>query len=717
MPLWSDANGFPEPGFPILANEMEQICMGTLYSIPLKANNLMLDIVGNNRLLGSLIISGALSGVGSLSMDGALSGATTIGASGLVTLSGATPLTITNPNAVITITGLNASLGTSLQRIRRGYFSDLEITNTPTVQGDPVALIGDLQRYVPYNNAQYDVNIGAKKLITSEIDLEVGATTRIFKDGSNNLSFTDAVAGTYTLAQLAATSPSEYLVRAVTQTAHGFTNDFVYHNGTIWTKAQADTAAKCATHYAERIGDNTFNLIPVGEVNVGSLLDENGDALVTGNYYFLSQTIAGKVTTLKPTNNIVQSLLKVNETGKVMISIQEPYDINDTGGGSMIYPGAGLVVSTGSAWNTSIVLGSSTTTFLRNDGTWATPAGSSVSYGTDNQIPVMNAAGTAFEYSDQCSWNGTVLTIYNTAYGNNYNNIVIGRGAVGGSLSSAYSNVIIGDTIAASFEAGDQNVLIGKMVASSGIDINYNVAIGSQSAQANLGDNSVFLGAYSGKYETSGSKLYIDSFDRTDIATGKTASLIYGEFNATPASQLIRFNSQVQLPLITGTGTGTSMLYFNRTTGAVTYGNSPFIKKDSSITGSLTQTTQSWVTEYTYDFNANTLNAGDVIELDFVATGTVADWGVMLEFGIDFYQILFGSGGGVNVTTDIKMRIILVTSDLIDVAISWIKSNGTADSIYIHNNAFDTTELNTLAITLSVDNGSVYIKSGVLKQY
>lgn len=46
-----------------------------------------MDVVGNNRLLGNLVIGGTLTGVSSLTMAGALSGVTTLGASSTVTLS------------------------------------------------------------------------------------------------------------------------------------------------------------------------------------------------------------------------------------------------------------------------------------------------------------------------------------------------------------------------------------------------------------------------------------------------------------------------------------------------------------------------------------------------------------------------------------------------------------------------------------------------------
>lgn len=54
---------------------------------------------------------------------------------------------------------------------------------------------------------------------------------------------------------------------------------------------------------------------------------------------------------------------------------------------------------------------SSTTNFLRADGTWAAPAAGGVTFGTDNQIPFTNAAGTNYDYSANFLYDGTMLNI------------------------------------------------------------------------------------------------------------------------------------------------------------------------------------------------------------------------------------------------------------------------------------------------------------------
>lgn len=165
MPLFSDTNGFPESGFPVLTNESDKLVLNTLYTVPQRYLNYTMDVVGDNRLSGALVINGALSGVSSLSMGGALSGVTTIAASGTATLSSATaPLTLSGATAVFSMTGTDAvfsmsgaraSMGTQFQRINKAWLKDLDLINRPTVGEDVVALLGDFRNY---NSSQWTTN-------------------------------------------------------------------------------------------------------------------------------------------------------------------------------------------------------------------------------------------------------------------------------------------------------------------------------------------------------------------------------------------------------------------------------------------------------------------------------------------------------------------------------------------------------------------------------
>lgn len=144
MPVWSDMNGFPEGGFPVLANVNDMVTLGQPYLEPLRINNYMLDILGNNRLQGALVIAGTLTGVTSLTMNGALSGVSTISASGLATLSSDTPLLLSGANAILRMSGLNSSIGRALEKIGAAYFKKLFLDERPIVGENYVALVSDI---------------------------------------------------------------------------------------------------------------------------------------------------------------------------------------------------------------------------------------------------------------------------------------------------------------------------------------------------------------------------------------------------------------------------------------------------------------------------------------------------------------------------------------------------------------------------------------------
>lgn len=178
MPVWSDMNGFPEGGFPVLANANDMICLGTQYLEPLRLNNYVMDILGNNRLAGALVIAGALTGVTSLTMNGALSGVSTISASGLATLSSDTPILFSGNNAVLRMSGLNSAIGSMLEKIKKGYFRDLFLENRPQVNDDFVALVSDIERAIAQiADGTYTIGIGGTQ--NGTITITDGVITNI----------------------------------------------------------------------------------------------------------------------------------------------------------------------------------------------------------------------------------------------------------------------------------------------------------------------------------------------------------------------------------------------------------------------------------------------------------------------------------------------------------------------------------------------------------
>jgi len=144
--LFSDMNGLPESGFPVLANEGDRIVLNTLHGIPMRQLAYILDVLGNNRLLGSLLIAGDLTGVANLTASG------TISATGL----SLTGNILTNGNVTLSVGDLfflgtgnistKGNIGDILARVKKIYATDLNLINRPTVGNeDWVALVSDLQ--------------------------------------------------------------------------------------------------------------------------------------------------------------------------------------------------------------------------------------------------------------------------------------------------------------------------------------------------------------------------------------------------------------------------------------------------------------------------------------------------------------------------------------------------------------------------------------------
>lgn len=113
-------------------------------------------------------------------------------------------------------------------------------------------------------------------------------------------------------------------------------------------------------------------------------------------------------------------------------------------------------------------------------------------------------------------------------------------------MSAGYSNnnnncVAVG-YYAGQAMTGTDNTVIGYLAGSSFTNKNYNTILGSYAGISASGSNNVFIGYQAGRYETGDSKLFIDNQNRTNEATARTNSLVYGIFNSSVASQSLRVN-------------------------------------------------------------------------------------------------------------------------------------------------------------------------------
>jgi hypothetical protein len=116
-------------------------------------------------------------------------------------------------------------------------------------------------------------------------------------------------------------------------------------------------------------------------------------------------------------------------------------------------------------------------------------------------------------------------------------------------------NTAIGEDTLYANTTGSFNTALGRnsMKGSIGGDTNTAVGMGSLRLLTTGGGN-VALGYAAGWYETGSNAFYVDNQDRTNEATAKTSSLMYGTFNSTVASQTLAINAKLILPYIpTGT--------------------------------------------------------------------------------------------------------------------------------------------------------------------
>lgn len=145
---------------------------------------------------------------------------------------------------------------------------------------------------------------------------------------------------------------------------------------------------------------------------------------------------------------------------------------------------------------------------------------------------------------------------------NSYN-VGIGYQSLLGVTTGGY-NVALGSSSLKSTTTGVRNVALGLNALATNIGGNYNIAVGTGALQAtsatdgsvaigyqalinSVGAGCVAIGYRAGFYETGANKLFIANDRGSSEADGRIKSLVYGEFDATPANQLFRVNGNLEI--------------------------------------------------------------------------------------------------------------------------------------------------------------------------
>lgn len=128
-----------------------------------------------------------------------------------------------------------------------------------------------------------------------------------------------------------------------------------------------------------------------------------------------------------------------------------------------------------------------------------------------------------------------------------YNNIANGTFALT-TNSTGYNNVANGVDALFANTTGYENAAYGYFALVGNTTGTSSTAIGSYAGNNNsTGTRNVFLGASAGYYETGSNAFYVDTYNRTNTAGDKVGALLYGTFNATPASQTLVINAATNI--------------------------------------------------------------------------------------------------------------------------------------------------------------------------
>jgi len=216
---------------------------------------------------------------------------------------------------------------------------------------------------------------------------------------------------------------------------------------------------------------------------------------------------------------------------------------------------------------------------------------------------------------------------YALALNTGSSNSALGEAALYANTAGS-NNSALGTSALYNNTTGIRNSALGYRALYTNTTGQHNTAVGYQAGHNSNGSNNVFFGYRAGYNQTTNSNLLIiDNQDRTSATLEATNSLIYGTFNATPASQTLGFNANVGIydsspdAILEITSGGTGNDFFHITSGTTdgdiftVDSNGNVGIGDSTPDAILEITTSSAGADY-FMLSSNADNNGDIMKVD-----------------------------------------------------------------------------------------------------
>ncbi len=279
-------------------------------------------------------------------------------------------------------------------------------------------------------------------------------------------------------------------------------------------------------------GNQTFDVVTNPTDPSAALAGAGAGNIDNGTHYYKVAYFTATGTTEYSDNYIAVTVVDKTTNGKVTVTI--PTSSNANVIGRYIY--RSKIANSDPLYLLATINDNTTTSYTDNTadaslgavGSGLNTTGGSIKFGS-NYIMSVNTQNSVFGYQAGGSNTGS----FNTLFG----------AKAGFGITSATANNLFGWHVGLAITTGTSNVGFGHLSLAILTTGGYNTSIGRESGRSNIsGSQNVFIGYAAGYYETGSSKLFIDDRTRTDEATSRTSSMMYGVFNATVASQTLTIN-------------------------------------------------------------------------------------------------------------------------------------------------------------------------------